>query len=157
MRPESMLLVEDNTDDVMLIRRVVNKAGIHNPLHVVNDGDAAVAYLSGGNGYGDRERFPIPAVVLLDLKLPRRSGLEVLAWVREHPQLSPLPVVVLTSSTESSDLKHAYELGANSYLRKPVHSEELLKMMQMVATYWLNMNQRAAIREGRLSGGASEA
>src|SRR5438270_829679 len=104
----SILLVEDNDDDVLLVRRAFAKAKLGTPLAVVRDGDAAVEYLGGGGPYADRERHPLPALVLLDLKLPRRSGFEVLEWVRRHPVLRRLPVVVLTSSKETADVDRAY-------------------------------------------------
>ncbi len=149
----TLLLVEDQSNDVLLIRRALSKAGIANPLQVVSDGDQAVAYLAGEGDYGDRERFPLPGVVLLDLKLPRRSGLEVLAWLRQQPGLKRLPVVVLTSSTENKDINRAYDLGANSYLVKPVDFGPLLDMLKMVGPYWLRMNRQPEI-EATGAGGA---
>ena len=108
--PEStILLVEDDPDDVLLIQRAVRKAKIANPLQVVGNGDDAVAYLAGEGPYGDRERYPLPVLMLLDLKLPRRSGLEVLAWLRRQPgDVRRLRVVILTSSRESSDVNTAH-------------------------------------------------
>src|SRR5581483_1794343 len=101
-------------------RRAFAKANVPNPLIIVGDGDAAIAYLAGVDGYADRTRFPLPALVLLDLKLPRRSGLEVLEWIRKQPGVRRIPVVVLTSSRQRPDVDCAYDLGANSYLVKPV-------------------------------------
>ena len=141
----TLLLVEDKSNDVLLIRRALTKAGIVNPLQVVSDGDQAVAYLAGEGDYGDRDRFPLPGVVLLDLKLPRRSGLEALAWLRQQPGLKRLPVVVLTSSTENRDINRAYDLGANSYLVKPVEFGPLLEMLKMFGPYWLVLNQKPEV------------
>jgi CheY-like chemotaxis protein len=138
----TLLLVEDKSNDVLLIRRALGKAGIANPLQVVGDGDQAVAYLAGDGPFADRERFPLPGVVLLDLKLPRRSGLEVLEWLRGQPGLKRLPVVVLTSSAESRDINRAYDLGANSYLVKPVEFGPLLEMVKALGPYWLALNQK---------------
>lgn len=135
-----ILLVEDSPDDQTLIRRAFRKANLLNPLHVAEDGDMAVAYLGGETGYADRTAHPLPAIVLLDLKLPRRSGLEVLAWIRAQPVIGSTPVVVLTSSRESADVARAYELGANSYLVKPVEFDGLLEMVKSVGVYWMVMS-----------------
>ncbi len=140
VRPQNLLLVEDDPNDVALIQRAFKKARVLNPLHVVNDGDEAVAYLSGEGEYPDRAKFPLPALMLLDLKLPRRSGHEVLAWVRQQPGLKRLPVVVLTSSSDAPDVRRAYDLGANSYLVKPVSFEGLMEMVKTLGLYWLVFN-----------------
>jgi CheY-like chemotaxis protein len=136
----TVLIVEDNPNDVLLIRRAFAKANIGNPLHFVGDGDAAVRYLAGENEYEDRTEYPLPGVMLLDLKLPRRSGFEVLEWMRARPLLPRLPVVVLTSSKQSQDVNRAYEMGANSYLVKPVEFDDLQEMLSTVHIYWLNLN-----------------
>ncbi|MCC0179740.1 response regulator [Waterburya agarophytonicola K14] len=136
-----ILLVEDNYNDVLLIQRAFRKAGIKPPMSIVSDGDEAIAYLSRQGQYVDTERFPIPLLVLLDLKLPRRSGLEVLAWIRQQPELRRLLVVVLTSSQENSDLAQAYDLGANSYLVKPVEFQDFVKLIELIDAYWFKTNQ----------------
>ena len=136
----TILVVEDNVTDVMLIRRAFSKAHIANPLQVVGDGDAAVEYLAGRGEFANRDQFPLPALMLLDLKLPRRSGLEVLAWLRAQTILRRLPVVVLTSSSQSQDVNRAYELGANSYLVKPVQFDDLQEMLGKVNVYWIGLN-----------------
>lgn len=141
----TLLLVEDDPNDVMLFRRAKDKSNLVNPLQVVEDGEAAVAYLSGQGTYADRNRYPLPALVLLDLKLPRKSGLEVLAWLRQQPGLQRLPVVVLTSSRESLDVGRAYDLGANSYLVKPVAFDSLLEMVKALGLYWLILNEKPDI------------
>lgn len=137
----NMLLVEDNADDVALIRRAFRRGGVHTPLTVLGDGDSAVAYLAGDDVYADRERHPLPRLVLLDLKLPCRSGLEVLEWARARPQFQGIVIVVLTSSRESRDVRRAYELGANSFLVKPVEFDTLLEMAKTMSLYWLGMNE----------------
>jgi CheY-like chemotaxis protein len=141
----TLLIVEDRPADVLLIRRAFMKAQIANPLQVVGDGVDAVAYLSGSGAFGDRQKHPLPALLLLDLKLPRKSGLEVLSWLRAQPDLRRLPVVVLTSSKETSDVNRAYELGANSYLLKPVTFESLLEMIKTLRLYWIEMNELPTI------------
>lgn len=139
---EPILLVEDNANDVMLIRRVFTKSGIPNPLHVVGDGDKAIHYLSGAGEYADRTRYPLPLFILLDLKLPRKSGQEVLAWLRAQPVLRRIPVVVLTSSAMKSDVESCYDLGVNSYLVKPVEFDALRELMGTVHRYWAGANER---------------
>jgi len=138
-----VLVVEDDSTDVLMIRRAFKKAQLLNPLHFVDNGDAAVDYLAGRPPYDDRREHPLPALVLLDLKLPRRSGLEVLEWLRSQPGLRRLPVVVLTSSMESTDVRKAYDLGCNSYLVKPVSFEGLLDAVKALGVYWLTLNRRA--------------
>jgi DNA-binding response OmpR family regulator len=137
----AILLVEDDDNDVLLVQRAFQKSGVQGPMPVVGDGDAAVAYLAGTGDYADRARYPVPEAVLLDLKLPRRSGLEVLAWARGQARLHGLPIVVLTSSREPADLDEAYRLGANSYLVKPVAFDQLLAMTRAFREYWLGLNQ----------------
>ena len=143
MTYESMpiLLVEDDYNDVLLIQRAFRKANIKPSVSTVSDGDEAVLYLQGQGKYADRAQYPVPLLILLDLKLPRRSGLEVLAWIRQQSQLRRLLVVVLTSSQEDSDLTQAYDLGANSYLVKPIDFQELVRLVELIDAYWFKTNQ----------------
>jgi CheY-like chemotaxis protein len=141
----TVLVVEDNPTDVMLIRRAFSKANVGNPLQIIRDGDEAVQYLAGEGVFTDRTAYPLPAVMLLDLKLPRRSGLEVLQWVRGQTALRRLPVVVLTSSNQSQDVNRAYDLGANSYLVKPVEFDDLRDMLGKVNIYWIDLNKRPSL------------
>ena len=138
----TILVVEDNPTDVMLIRRAFEKSKLANPVHVVGDGDAAVAYLSGEGTFAVREKFALPILMLLDLKLPKRSGLEVLEWLRMQATLKRIPVVVLTSSQQDRDVNAAYDIGVNSYLVKPVEFDGLLQMLKTVNLYWLMLNER---------------
>ncbi len=140
-----ILVVEDDPNDVLLIQRAFGKARILNPVRTVSHGDEAVAYLSGAGAFADREAYPFPVLVLLDLKLPRRSGLEVLGWIRSQPGLKRLPIVVLTSSKESIDINRAYDLGANSYLVKPVGFDSLLELVKSLEVYWMMLNQHPDI------------
>jgi CheY-like chemotaxis protein len=137
----SFLLVEDDGNDVLLIQRAFRQGNIVNGLQVVRDGEQAIAYLRGDGEYADRRRYPLPVLVLLDLKLPRRSGHEVLQWLKGEESLRRTPVVVLTSSAESSDVNRAYDLGANSYLVKPVTFESLLELVKTLGMYWVLLNQ----------------
>ncbi len=123
--PPSILLVEDNPDDVFLMRRALSKSGLDVPVHVATDGQAAVDYLRGAGPYADREKFPVPFVTFLDLKLPYMDGFEVLEWIREHPVLQDLNVVILTSSGEDRDSRRAQQLGVIAYLVKPPKPETL--------------------------------
>lgn len=139
--PRTVLMVEDNPDDQLLIRRAFKKAGLAQPLQAVDNGDDAVLYLAGEDDYADRSRFPMPSLILLDIKLPRRSGLEVLAWLRGQEKLRRTPVVMLTSSSDMGDIDRAYDLGANSYLVKPVEFDDLLQMTKTLGLYWLVLNE----------------
>ncbi|MGF1495697.1 MAG: response regulator [Elainellaceae cyanobacterium] len=136
-----ILLVEDSSSDIVFIQRAFKQANIVNPIRVVRDGDEVIAYLSGEGDYGDRSQYPLPAMILLDLKLPRRDGLEVLDWLKQQPSLKRIPVVVLTSSREAADVDRAYDLGVSSYLVKPVQLEALNNMVEAINTYWLRFNQ----------------
>ncbi|EGK90466.1 response regulator [Microcoleus vaginatus PCC 9802] len=145
---QTILLVEDNPVDILLMQRAFrNETFANTSLQIVRDGDAAVFYLNGDGEYSDRDRYPLPAIILLDLKLPRRSGHEVLIWLRQQPELKRLPVVMLTSSRQTLDVKRAYDLGANSYLVKPVGFASLLEMMQSFNEYWLNYTELPESRE----------
>lgn len=139
----TILLVEDNPDDAELIRYAFAKAGIANPLVSVDDGEAALAYLSGAEPYADRRRHPLPALVLLDLKLPRCSGFDVLKSAKCNPPGLFIPFVVLTSSEQQVDVERAYSLGASSYLLKPVGTSALLGMVQTLNAYWIRLNRTA--------------
>jgi len=133
-------LVEDNEDDVFLMKRALKAAAISNALQVVEDGQQAVDYLSGEGAFADRDAHPIPAIVFLDLKLPLKGGLEVLDWIRSQEALEGVVVVVLTSSSEPSDLRRAYALGANSYVVKPPSAQQLVEMAKAFKWYWLEFN-----------------
>jgi CheY-like chemotaxis protein len=136
-----ILLVEDSDDDQILMRRAFTQANLANPIHGVSDGDEAVAYLSGEGKYADRETYPLPILILLDLKLPKRSGDEVLQWLRAQPGLKRVPVAILTSSNEAVDINRAYDLGANAYLVKPVGFESLVELVKSLNLFWLILNE----------------
>jgi CheY-like chemotaxis protein len=124
-----LLLVEDNPDDVFLMRRALKKTGLALPIHIVTDGRQAVEYLSGASNYQDRSRYPLPSLVFLDLKLPYLNGFEVLKWIREDETLNALDVFILTSSPEERDKQTASELGAKAYLVKPPTSDVLINAL----------------------------
>lgn len=140
-QPFTILHVEDDPNDVLLIDRALKKSNSGAVLRSVTDGDQAVAYLSGDATFSDRERNPVPDLVLLDLKMPRKSGLEVLCWIREQTKYKRLPVVVFTSSKHDQDINRAYELGANSYLVKPVGFDALQETVKQIQAYWGTLNQ----------------
>ena len=142
-----ILLAEDDPNDVLLIQRAFQRSLVANPLQVVRDGEEALAYLSGQGLFADRERHPLPVLMLMDLKMPRKSGLEVLSWIRKQPQLRYLIVVFFTSSNSSEDIRLAYEAGANSYLVKPVEFTEMVEMIRNVTFYWLEMNEKLPLSE----------
>ena len=126
----TVLVVEDDSNDVLLLQRAFRKGGLTHLLQVVHDGEEAILYLSGEAPYTDRSKYPLPALMLLDLKMPRKSGLEVLDWLRKQTnELKNLPVIVLTSSRLTEDVDRAYALGANSYMAKPSGNYEGLADM----------------------------
>jgi CheY-like chemotaxis protein len=137
-----ILLADDDENDVLLMRRAFNKAHLANSLHTVADGEEAIAYLEGQEKFADRGQFPLPGLLLLDLKMPRKNGFEVLRWIRSHPALKRMLVIILTSSKETRDINRAYELGANSYLVKPPDFQDLIKMIKSVEDYWIMLNQQ---------------
>ncbi|MGP1375239.1 MAG: response regulator [Almyronema sp.] len=141
----SILLVEDDSNDILFVERAFRQVNAVNPIQIVKDGDAAVDYLAGVGAYIDRDRYPLPALILLDLKLPRRSGVEVLAWIKQQPGLKRIPVVILTSSRENLDVERSYDLGVSSYLVKPVSFKALAKMIATVDDYWLQLNEYPSI------------
>lgn len=144
----TILLVEDNPDDEALTLRAFKKNNITDVV-VVRDGVEALDYLHGMGDYTGRDTNKLPSVVLLDLKLPRMDGQEVLMNIRADPRTRLLPVVVLTSSNEEQDLIHTYGLGANSYIRKPVDYTEFIEVTNQLSKYWLGLNMTPpAVREG---------
>jgi CheY-like chemotaxis protein len=138
---KSILLVEDDKNDAFFLQYAFEAAGVPNPLVFIDDGQKAIDYLSGVAPYNDRAKFPFPCLVLLDLKLPGKEGLEVLRWLQSQPALRNLLVIVLTSSSDVSDVDKAYRLGARSYLVKPLTVEKRLAMAQALKSYWLDLNE----------------
>lgn len=129
MPPPPVLYAEDEENDVFLLERAFARAGVEHPLQVVTDGAVALRYLAGTGEFSDRERFPLPCLALLDLNLPRKSGLEILQWIRANPDLRALPVILLSSSNQTRDIQSAYALGANGYLVKPSSAEKLVELV----------------------------
>ncbi|PPC78078.1 two-component system response regulator [Pokkaliibacter plantistimulans] len=136
-----ILLVEDNPDDEALALRAFRKCNIRNPIQIAHDGAEALALLLNDNEQNPISRHNLPAVMLLDLNLPRVSGLEVLQQVRAEPDTRHLPIVILTSSKQDEDLLASYHLGANSYVRKPVDFDEFARAVSQLGMYWLLINE----------------
>jgi len=132
-----ILLVEDGEDDVLLIRKAFARAYLDNPMHVVKDGEEAVAYLSGEGQYANRAEHPLPSLILLDLKMPRMDGFQVLEWLRAQPGIRGIPVVVLTTSDLMQDVNRAYTLGANSFLVKPMDFRDYADLGRVIRHYWI--------------------
>ncbi len=132
-----ILIVEDREDDVLLMRKSFEKAGLPNPIKSVRDGEEALAYLSGEGKYASRDEYPLPSLILLDLKLPRMDGFEVLTWIRKQQGIRGIPVVVLTSSSQLRDVNRAYELGANSFFVKELDFQNSVDLTRLLERYWL--------------------
>ncbi|GAB4370226.1 MAG: response regulator [Elainellaceae cyanobacterium] len=126
---QTILLAEDNRADILLAQRAFRNLGSAYVLHIVEHGDAAVDYLAGIGEYTDRHRYPFPNLLLLDLKMPRRSGFEVMEWLQQQPQLQ-LPVVVLTTSNSQGEIDRAYSLGAKTYLLKPITFSTMVEVLK---------------------------
>ncbi|HKQ29915.1 MAG TPA: response regulator [Burkholderiales bacterium] len=136
-----ILLVEDNPDDEALTLRALKSNNIHNEVVVARDGVQAIDYLFATGAHAGRNKTDLPAVALLDLKLPKLDGLEVLRRIRDNALTSMLPVVILTSSKEEQDVINGYRLGCNSYVRKPVDFDEFLQAARQLGLYWLLLNE----------------
>ena len=136
-----ILLAEDDENDVLLLKRAFEKAEIQNPLFVSRDGQEAIDYLAGAGNFSNRTEYPFPALVLLDLKMPKRSGFEVLEWLRSQPVLHCLPVVVFSTSPHQHDIERAYRLGANAFVVKPSSNEARSQLSHYIKGFWLQFNE----------------
>jgi len=136
-----ILVAEDREDDILLIKQALAKANVSRPLYFVCDGEEAIAYLQGIGKFSNRDEHPLPDLLLLDLKMPRIDGFEVLKWIRQQPGLSTMRVVVLTSSTDMKDVNLAYQLGANSFLVKPLDFECFAELGKFINEYWLRLDK----------------
>ena len=135
-----ILIVEDNDDDLFILQRALRTAGVAETIRNVSDGEAALDYFSGKATYRDRSAFPLPRLVLLDLKLPKVHGHDVLSWIRKQPALTGVVVIVLSSSKEPADIEKAYAYGANAYLVKPSAINELVDAIKAIQAFWLRYN-----------------
>ena len=136
-KPELVILVvEDDPNDTLLLQRAFKKMGVDLPVHVCTDGEDAMAYLKGEFRYADRLTFPFPRAVITDLKMPKCSGFELLAWLQAHPECNLIPKIVLSASCHESDVVKAYQLGTNCYFRKPSTFDELCALVELTSKFW---------------------
>jgi CheY-like chemotaxis protein len=141
-----VLLVDDSANDALLMSTVFKRGGFVHPLQLAHDGEEAIAYLRGNGRYADRQQYPLPTTVLLDLNMPRKNGFEVLEWLRQQPALKRLRVYILSASSRPQDIERAYDLGANSYLVKPGNLDGLLHMTKCLVA-WLKLGHIAPIAQ----------
>ena len=139
MTTETILLVEDDENDAFFLGRAMAKVGMLNPVQTAKDGQEAINYLQGAGKFSRRAEFPLPGLILLDLKLPFVMGLDVLKWIRQNPEQSPV-VIILSSSADQADIASAYRLGANAYLVKPSEASRLEGMVRAINDFWLLQN-----------------
>jgi CheY-like chemotaxis protein len=132
----TVLLVEDDLNDIFLVKRAFKMERILNPLQVVTDGLEAIYYLRGAGKYSDRSAYPLPRLIVLDIRMPRKDGFEVLEWVKQDNKLRRIPVVIVSSSDNAADINRAYELGANAYMVKPVDFRAVEHLFQTITSYW---------------------
>jgi CheY-like chemotaxis protein len=131
-----ILIAEDNEDDIQLVHLALKKSGLTNPVHVCRDGAEVIDYLQGNKPYADRQQYPFPRLLILDLKMPKLNGLEVLRWVRDHPYCAVIPTIILSTSVLKSDIQEAYELGANAYISKPAEFAKLPLIFKDLFAFW---------------------
>jgi CheY-like chemotaxis protein len=146
MECDLILLAEDDPEHAELAQRAFKKHCFVNPIFVVSDGTEVVSYLLGEGKFSDRREYPLPALLLLDLKMPVMNGFDVIRWVRAHENFKTLPIVVLTSSSDLGDVNAAYLLGANSFMVKPVDFIEFVRMSAALQSYWLWLNKAPRLR-----------
>lgn len=132
----SILIAEDNPDDALLLQRAFKSHGTARPPHIVPDGAAAIEYLNGAGPFQDRVVHPFPNLVILDLKMPKVSGFDVLEWLNDHPDFKVIPTIIWSSSSDPRDVKHAFCLGANAYLCKPFGYQDYVRLVGNLLTFW---------------------
>ena len=135
-RDFTVLLVEDDLNDIFLVKRAFKMARVRNPLQVVTDGEDAIRYLRGEGKYANRDEHPLPRLVVMDIRMPRRDGFEVLAWIKNDGLLRRIPVIIVSSSEDPSDINRAYELGANAYMIKPMDYRSVESLFHSITQYW---------------------
>jgi CheY-like chemotaxis protein len=132
----TVLLVEDDLNDIFLVKRAFKMARLETPLQVVTDGEEAIQYLKGAGKYADRKLHPVPQLVVMDIKMPRRTGFDVLEWIKQDHMLRRIPIVIVSSSDRPQDINRAYELGANAYMIKPVDYRAVEHLFESITHYW---------------------
>ena len=135
-REFTVLLVEDDLNDIFLVKRAFKLAQVRSPLQVVTDGLEATNYLKGEDKFADRQLYPLPKLIVMDIKMPRRSGFDVLEWAKHDPVLRRIPIVIVSSSEDPADINRAYELGANAYMVKPVDYRAVEHLFKSITQYW---------------------
>ena len=142
----TLLVVEDSEDDIFFIERIFKQIGARCDLQFVRDGVEAVDYLAGRDKFADRSKYPLPTIILMDLKMPRMNGFEVLEWIQRQPEIKLIPTVVITSSTLQEDVTRAYRLGANAVMNKPVDKESLTQMLKTFHIYWTDFVEMPEVK-----------
>jgi CheY-like chemotaxis protein len=137
----SVLLADDDENDILFFKRAWQEAGVEHPLHIVVDGQEAVDYLAGSEKFADRKKYPLPGLIILDLKMPRKTGMEVLEWRAAQPVIESIPTVVLSSSAHRYDIELAYRLGANAFVVKPISVAERIEVARVIKRFWLELNK----------------
>jgi CheY-like chemotaxis protein len=145
-RPGTILYAEDESNDVFFLKRAFKLAGVSNPLEAVPDGQIALEYLSGAGPFADRKLHPVPCLVLLDINMPKKSGFEVLEWIRQQPRFKSLAVLMLSSSSNPADMEKARKLAADDYLLKPSEPVKLVEMVQSLHDRWLSQPAAATAK-----------
>ena len=141
-----ILVAEDDENDITFLQRAFARAEISNPLYFVPDGQAAIDYLSGTGTYSDRTQYPLPGLLLLDLKMPRKTGMDVLKWLRSQEALRCLPAIMFSSSTHPAEIENAYRNGANAFVTKPSGMPERIELARMIKGFWLTFNESSSVR-----------
>ena len=142
----TLLIVEDNEDDIFFVDRIFKQIGARCELRFARDGMEAIEYLSGKGAFKDRAKYPMPTIILMDLKMPRRNGFEVLEWMHNQPEIKLIPTIVVTSSTLQEDVTRAYRLGANAVMNKPVDKDSLLQMLKSFHIYWTDFVEMPEVK-----------
>jgi CheY-like chemotaxis protein len=142
----TLLIVEDNEDDIFFVERIFKQIGARCELRFARDGIEAIEYLSGQGAFKDRAKYPMPTIILMDLKMPRRNGFEVLEWMHNQPEIKLIPTIVVTSSTLQEDVTRAYRLGANAVMNKPVDKDSLLQMLKSFHIYWTDFVEMPEVK-----------
>lgn len=141
MNSPTILLVEDDENDIFLVRHAFQQADVPAALSVARDGQEAIEYLAGEGQYSDRSRYPLPCVIILDLKMPRIGGLDFLTWLRQQPDLQTLPVIIHSSSALEGDVDRAYRIGVNAFVSKPTSVKERVELARHIKGFWLHFNE----------------
>ena len=147
----TLLIVEDSEDDIFFIERIFKQLNARCELRFVRDGVEAVDYLAGKHNFKDRAQYPVPTIILMDLKMPRMNGFEVLEWMQTQPEIKLIPTIVVTSSTLQEDVTKAYRLGANAVMNKPVDKDSLLQMLRSFHVYWTDFVEMPEVKPSALA------